>query len=391
MALRFIPWLLAALILGAGLGGAQPAQAFGVDTAEIVAAIAALQKAVGNWFEGLGNRMTSAFSDMTNPNSVSRLLQDGFTQDANYSKAQIGAQQGIADANNEIQAQQAKQLQDAHIRDEHVASPEFCAALDANQGQLAASNASWKAATGIGIITDPRGESEPNTPSHMSSAQGAQANNNLHMSHYCTAGEVADGLCSGVSQYPAADERAYSLFGTDTLSASGSLDAAKDFMLTLTQPVAPAALRGDEMKSIEGQQAWVRRRSYNARMSLAQGVMNYAIGLHTPSIAPNAQQTTELQAEGQTVPDKMSWLQNITLEVTRRFAGVTWNAQLQAMPPPSVERELAVEMALNNYLQLQNFRLNLLNATVDATQLAQKAEHDLDGPATMPAPNLSSN
>lgn len=384
---RLAAFLLTGTIVGAGLGSIHPAYALG--DAEVVAAIAALQKAIGNWFSGLQNQMTSAMSDMTNPNSLSRLLQDGFSQNANYSKAQIGAQEQIADANNEIAATMQKQSLNTQIRDQHVASPEFCATIDAAQSQLAAATSTWQAATGIAAVMDPRGEAEPGTPSYYSGAQGAQANNNYHLQRYCSQGEVTAGLCSGVSTLPAADQKAYSIFGQDTYSATGSVDAAKDYMITLTQPVAPTALRGDELKSTAGQQEWVRRRSYNARMSLAQGMIDFSNGLHNPSVVPNDEQKTELKAEGQTVPDKMSWLQNITLEVTRRFAGVTWNAQLQSMPPASVEREIAVEMALSNYIALQNLRLGLITGTVSATQLAAQTERDFSGGVQMPAPNLS--
>ena len=61
--------------------------------------------------------------------TVQQLLQEGFTQQANYSKASIGAMENITDASNEAMAQYDLQLRDAQIRDEQTASPTACTAF----------------------------------------------------------------------------------------------------------------------------------------------------------------------------------------------------------------------------------------------------------------------
>jgi hypothetical protein len=71
--------------------------------------------------------------------TVQQLLQEGFTQEANYSKATVGAMQNITDASDEAMAQYDLQLRDAQIRDEQTASPTACAALD-NGVSVAASS-----------------------------------------------------------------------------------------------------------------------------------------------------------------------------------------------------------------------------------------------------------
>ena len=52
------------------------------------------------------------------------------------------------------------------------------------------------------------------------------------------------------------------------------------------------------MTSLGGQEALPRRRSYNARMSLAGSVLSYAIAIQTPSVPLSAQQQQQLRAQG---------------------------------------------------------------------------------------------
>jgi hypothetical protein len=58
---------------------------------------------------------------------------------------------------------------------------------------------------------------------------------------------------------------------------------------------------------------------------------------------------------GLPVPANLSWFQALQIEAERRISDVTWNATLASMPPAAVEREVASEMALSNYLAFQNF------------------------------------
>jgi len=88
-----------------------------------------------------------------------------------------------------------------------------------------------------------------------------------------------------------------------------------------------------------------RRHEYNARMSLARSVLDYAIGVQAPTVPLNAQQQAQMTNEGLTPLTTGSWLQALALDANRRFSDVNWAAQLQSMPPASVEREIAHELA----------------------------------------------
>ena len=383
---RFALGLLAGTMFGAVVLSSAPAKAIGEEEA-IVAAIGALQTAIGNWFTGLTGQLT----DLGNPNSLSTMLSNGFSQLSNYAKASVGAQQQIADANNVVQATTLKQLRDVQIRDEQTPSPEFCTTLDSNQSIVAASSQSRIVLTAITDVTDPRGEAAPGSPSYYGAGQGVQANTNLHLERYCSVADEQSGLCTTVSKYPNGDQRAFSLFGQDTFAADGGVDAANDYATSLIQPVAPAALRGDQITSASGKEAWVQRRKYNARMSLARTVLAYTIGIHVPSVQLTPDQQAELQAEGQPALTSGSWLQAISLEVNRRVSGVKWAGMLQQMPPASVMREVATELALQNYIALQNYRVAMFNASLGATQLATTTEQGFKGVTPMTSPTIASN
>ena len=319
MRARYALLLMAGTIFGGVAFNARPAYAI-FDSISIVAAITALQTATEKLFSALGDQVTSSLTDLTNPNSVSSMLRNGFQQLTNYSKAQVGANEQIADASNSVMANYMKQMRNTEIRDEHLPSGEFCTTLDSNQTAVAASTQARTVAGAIEAVTDPRGEAAPNTPSYFGRSQGVEANSQMHLQKYCADPDVQAGLCSSLSKFPNGDERASSLFGKDTY-ADGGVDAANDFATNLIQPVAPAALRGDQLTSVSGKEAWTSRRSYNARMSLARSVLDYTIGQQTPAVTLTADQQAEMQAEGQTPVTQASWLQAISIEVNRRVFG----------------------------------------------------------------------
>ena len=96
--------------------------------------------------------------------SVTTMLHQGFTQNANYAKAQIGAMEGIADATNTAMARFQRDMRNAQIRDEHVATPQACQALDGGQAITVAAGQSWRVSSAIEAVTDPRGEADPARP-----------------------------------------------------------------------------------------------------------------------------------------------------------------------------------------------------------------------------------
>ena len=321
--------------------------------------------------------------------TVQQLLQEGFTQEANYSKATVGAMENITDASNEAMAQYDLQLRDAQIRDEQTASPTACTALDNGVSVQAAAVQGYDVGLTLQQIHDVRDESGPGTPSYYGQAQGVASESQEHLTDYCDQNDVAAGLCNSYNIATAdADQRFSSLFGSGTYANQTAVTTAKDYAINLIEPVAPAALRGDQLNSIAGQDAAVLRRSYNARMSLAQSVIDDIIGMQAPSVPLTSQQQAYLAELGLPQETTGSWLQVLQINAESRASDINWNAQLQNMPPAAVQREVALELALNNYLQFQIFEIVLKNAAINATNLAQTAQHNFQPAVQMPAPNV---
>lgn len=383
--------LLSATAVGLVLAfTAREAQAGGypVFDALLDAAVEAMQKALDSAITGIGDKITGAVSDMNK--SVNQVLTDGFTQEANYSKAQIGAQEQITDASNMAMARVQRDMRNRQIADEHITNPQMCADLDNQQAITIAAGQSWKVATGIENVSDPRGEAYPGQPAYYGSAQAVQAIAQLHLQRYCSQPEADAGLCT-VSQVPNADQRATSLFQEATLDSQDAVNAANDFTTNLIQPIVPAALRGDQLTSVMGQDEAVRRRSYNARMSLAHSILDYIIAVFSPSVPLSDLQKQQMTNQGLTPVDKASWIQALTLDVERRYSDVNYAAQLQAMPPATVQREIATELAETNYIMLQTYKTQLLNASSNAATLAASTEKNYSEAVQMPTPSMSSN
>ena len=243
----------------------------------------------------------------------------------------------------------------------------------------------------IARIHDLRGEAGPNMPSHYGQAQAVASISQQHLSYYCDANDVAAGLCGSASSIPDADQQFSSLFGAGTYADQNAVNTAKDYAINLIQPIAPAALRGDQLNSAAGQDAAVRRRSYNARMSLAQSVVDQEIGIQTPSVPLTPLQQQYLTNIGLPSQTNGSWLQVLQIESERRISDITWAATLQSMPPASVEREIAIELALSNYLQFQIFKMGLQHTTISATQLAETVERDFQPTVRMPVPSMAAS
>jgi hypothetical protein len=335
------------------------------------------------------NEIFGALGDNTY-GTVQQLLQEGFTQNANYAKAQVGAQQQITDASNMAMARFHRDMRNAQIRDEQTVSPNACMALDGGVSTQAAAVQAYDVAWTIGQIHDQRGEAGPGMPSYYGQAQGVASMANEHLSNYCDQNDVAAGLGCTLSMTPDADQQFASLFGSGTYASQTAVNTAKDYAINLIEPVAPAALRGDQLASTQGQDAAVRRRSFNARMSLAQNYVDQIVGMNSPSVPLTAQQQQYLQDMGLPAQQTGSWFQALQIEAERRISDVNWAATLQGMPPATVNREIAIELALNNYLQFQLFKTALETGTINATQLAQTAEHDFSPTVQMPTPSIAS-
>ena len=349
--------------------------------------IGTLQTALTTVLSNLQTRLTDQLT------SVGDLLSDkltsGFTQQSNYAKASVGAQEQIADANNTVMATYQKDLRNAALRDEHTLSPEACVALNSGQAITVSAGQSWRVGQALARVTDPRGEAGPGTPAFAGQGQAAAAITQLHMSRYCSQTESDAGLCAVDPARENLDQRSSSIIGVPNYDGQKGVDAANDFATNLIQPIPPAASRGDALTSVAGQDAQARRRGYNAKMSLARGVVNDVIASRTNSVTLTGEQKRQQANMGLTVTDTSSWYGALELEVYRRAGGVEWAAALQAMTPKAVGIEIATELAMSNYIALAGFKVAQQNAALNAALLAAQTTSDLKPVGSMPSPQLA--
>jgi hypothetical protein len=339
----------------------------------------------------LNSAINRVYDNITNiGNLLGDRLSQGFTQISNYQRAQIGAIQQVTDAALMANARVQRDVRNAGIRDQHVPSPQACYAIDGGQAAEVSRIQAGQVAASINFVMDQRGEGAPGTPAYYGQAQAMSAANALHLSRYCNPTEAAAGLCTA-SARPNADVRFSSFYGADVYADNEGVNAANDYTTNLLQPVVPAALRGDQLASVSGQDAAAMRRGYDARMSLARGVLAHQIALQSPSVVLTDEQKRLLQARGVTPGNTGSWLQVMGLEVDRRVSDVGWASALQTMPPATVQREIAIELAFGNYIAMQTLRLQMQNAALNAAQLAAVAEQGFQRATAMPAPTVASN
>lgn len=346
-----------------------------------------LQTAVTNAISNMASNITSSITGLQT--SLNNILTQGFTQEANYAKASVGAQEGIADASNAIQDQYLRNIRNAQVRDQHILSPEACINLDSGQSMTAASVQAAKVSAAINNVMDARGEGSPGTPAWSGEGQAMEANTQLHLLRYCDANEAQAGLCPEAPTADiAADQRASSLFADAAYPNQTAVNAANDYATEVVQPIVPAAIRGDALTSVAGQDADARRRGYNAQMSLARGVLSDVEASRAGAVTLTTAQQQQQQAEGLTPTTTGSWFEAVDLEVNRHM-GTDWAASLQYADEKSVMVEIATELALNNYISWQNFQLAQKNASVNAAILADNATEQLKPIQSMPSPQLA--
>ncbi|MDD2859463.1 MAG: hypothetical protein PHT60_14900 [Acidiphilium sp.] len=383
------PALLAAgatgLILGATVLTPQRARAFGLG--DIVLLIQAVQT-VGTDVTTMQNALSGKLQSVQT--YINNQLGDGFTQLSNYMKGQVGATQQIVDASNQANAIVNRQMADAQIVQQHVVTPQTCDSLTNGQSIVAAGNQAAATAAVIANIQNARDQAQPGTPSYNGMAQGIASINKLHYSLYCSANDASAGECQETAT-PDADQDADSILGQSTFDGQTGLNTANNFATVLIQPVAPAAIRGSQLASNAGQNAIIWRRHYNAEMSLARQVVSDIIAQRTPTVTLTTAQRAELAAEGQTVVTTASWLEALELDANRRESNIQWHANLVAEPPASVQREIAVELAQSNYIAVAQYRLSQQTAMIEASLLADTAQHQLQPPSSIPIPTVASN
>jgi hypothetical protein len=358
------------------------------DVTSVGSAVTKMQSAIESKLESEFGYTSKSGGDLRTT------LQDGFNQNANYAKAAVGANEQVVDGELADQATQNLQNHQIQIEDNHVLTPQACNALTNGQSIVVGSHQTGSIANDIESVTDPVTLAAPGAPSSDSISEGIASINALHDARYCSAQDIAAGLpCkNGLSPDPDADQEATSLIGVETYPSQTAVTAANDYSQTLIEPYAPAALRGEELTSLKGQFAIVKRRQYNAQMSLARRVATDVLATRTPSVDLTATQQAEQTALGMPQTQTASWLGALTLAVDRRESSVSWHASLESDPnAKTVLVSVADELAQSNYIALHRLKAQQQTNLLLSSILADKAKILLPSAATMPTPQIASS
>ncbi|SIR29847.1 MULTISPECIES: hypothetical protein [Acidiphilium] len=407
MAHSFKTSLLATAGAGILLGATvlQPPKAhalFGTSVAALIAAVNAVASKVvsvgtdvTNMQNAIEGKLQSEFGyTSTGGGNLRTTLQNGFNQNANYAKAAVGANEQIVDGALADQATQNLQNHDISIQNNHVLTPQACNALTNGQSIVVGSHQTGSIANDIESVTDPVTIAAPGDPSYNSISEGVASINALHDMRYCSPQDIAAGLhCNnGLSPDPDADQAAASLLGVETYPNQTAATAANDYSQTLIEPYAPAALRGTALTSLRGQFAIVKRRQYNAQMSLARRVATDIQATRTPSVELTASQQAEQTALGMPQTQTASWLGALTLAVDRRESSTSWHTALESDPnAKAVLISVADELAQSNYIELHRLKSQQQTNLLLASLLADKAQVLLPSSATLPTPQIAAN
>src|SRR5258708_31316789 len=107
--------------------------------------------------------------------------------------------------------------------------------------------------------------------------------------------------------------------------------------------MAPRTLRGAQLATETGRAPAIRRHAYNARVSLARHILDYAIGIQSPSVPLNATQQAQMQNDVLTSTATGSWFPFMTLDAARRVADINYAAQFLGLTPPADSRMNCLE------------------------------------------------
>lgn len=207
---------------------------------------------------------------------------------------------------------------------------------------------------------------------------------------YCGEGDSAAGLCKKKSILADGDVLAgETLLNKKTLQTKEQRQAAFDLTTTLLNPVPAEPLNAIQIQTPAGQEAWLMRKSREARHNLAHTIFSELMADREPLLEAKWMHEI-LSAQGNSgspeLPAKISRREFMDLEVKRRYENPQWYLDVQQMEPAELQRQfLHMTALLIKLIADQNRSLEHL-AALQATQLAMTNEQT---PPSLPSQTLS--
>lgn len=206
---------------------------------------------------------------------------------------------------------------------------------------------------------------------------------------YCGAEDAQAGLCPKKTFLPNADVLpGETLINKKTLRSQEERQSAFDLTAALLNPLPMEPLEASQVQSKAGREAFLDRKSQEARQNLAQNIFSEMIADREAVL--DAKWMSEIlsnQGRGSKVslPAKISRREFMELEIKRRYENPRWYVDVQQMEPAELQRQLLHMTALLLKMMAdQNRSLEHL-VSLQATQLSMQQEQM---PASLPSQTL---
>ena len=303
-------------------------------------------------------------------------LQTG--QLSGYQAKSARALAGALDSQTRLQAQIAREVEEARALDARRPASDACAAITGLRGLGPARAAAAEAERAAsreesGRIAADRAQ----VP-----AAGAPAANAARFERltalYCHQGRAATGAatCRGEEAMHGADLDPAALFAPSTLATARQQAIARDLARNLTAPVVheppplAAADTGEERRRV------LLARAADARQALAAATLAEARARRLPAagtaLAPWAAAIVPAIARDPAAPLSRHELLEILSQ--RRFEDPNWFVRLQGLSTDNLLREIVILLAVNSMLDWERYRLVERGGALAAAGLAGEAE-----------------
>jgi hypothetical protein len=206
---------------------------------------------------------------------------------------------------------------------------------------------------------------------------------------YCGSEDLGAGLCKKKSTLADADVLpGETLLNKKTLETKEERQAAFDLTAALLNPVPSEPLEASQVQNKAEQEAFLDRKSQEARQNLAQNIFSEMISDREPVLDGKWMGEILLaqdSSEKLKLPAKISRREFMELEINRRYENPRWYVDVQQMEPAELQCQLLHMTALLLKMMAdQNRSLEHLTS-LQATQLSMQQEQM---PASLPSQTL---
>ena len=301
-------------------------------------------------------------------------LQTG--QLSGYQAQSAKAVTGALDAQTQLQAQIAREVEETKAMRARRPSGSGCAAVTGLRGLAAAWWATEAAGSRASAVETGRIVNDRAVVAHAGSAAANAARFEVVTGQYCNDARAGGNaaLCRGDGALHAADVTPVTLFEKRTFANEGELRAAVELSRNLAAPVVhdPPPLVSAE--TVEERRRILLGRAADARQALAADYFSQARGFRAPGPALGVWAAEVVPGLVRDASVPLSRYELLEIMAARRFEDPNWYVGLQAMSGANLLRELVTLVSVSLMIDWEHYRLDERRGAIDAAGLATAAE-----------------